>query len=336
LAQVVRPVQERFATTDAPDVLVGLGQPDDAAVYRLDDSRLLVFTTDFFTPVVDDPYQYGAIAAANAISDVYAMGAMPVLALNIAALPPDLPIEISQGIMRGMADKVYEAGAVIAGGHTIQDKEPKVGLAVIGFVHPDALTTKASARVGDLLLLTKPLGTGVITTALKSDRAQAEHVAPAIASMMRLNRAAAESAAIAGVHAMTDITGFGLPGHAIEMADASGVSLAIAGDQLPFLDGAFQYAAEWIFPGGSSDNALAFEKHIHFQEAQDDARRMLFFDAQTSGGLLIALPPTALDAFADAMAARDAPWWQIGEVRERQDTAIVVSGRIGPGSGDRA
>ncbi|MCB9436522.1 MAG: selenide, water dikinase SelD [Anaerolineales bacterium] len=319
----MRPVQERFYATEYPDLLVGLGTPDDAAVYRLDDERALVVTTDFFTPIVDDPYHYGAIAAANALSDVYAMGGTPVLALNIAALPPNLPLEMSTEIMRGLADKVFEAGAVIAGGHTIQDKEPKVGLAVIGMAHPDRLMTKTGARVGDVLILTKPLGTGTITTAAKNDKAEAVYVEEAVASMMRLNRAAAQAALKAQAKAATDVTGFGLPGHALEMADASQVTFLIEMERLPFLTGAKVYGEQWIFPGGTSDNKLAFEKSVRYEGSPTDEMKMLVFDTQTSGGLLIAVAPDQLSVFRAEMARQDSLWWQIGAVIEREAASLV-------------
>ncbi len=322
---MLRPVQELFDPAEYPDLLVGLGTPDDAAVYRLDDARALIVTTDFFTPIVDDPYQYGAIAAANALSDVYAMGGAPLLALNIAALPPDLPPAMSIAIMRGAAEKVREAGAVIAGGHTIRDKEPKVGLAVVGMAHPDKLLTKHGARPGDLLVLTKPLGTGVITTALKGDNADPVHVAEAIDWMMRLNRAAAEAALAVEARAATDITGFSLLGHAAEIADASAVTLQIAFARLPFLTGARTYAEQWMFPGGASDNALAFEHNVRFADVVGEAEKMLLFDPQTSGGLLIAVPSDRLGTFGHEMETRAAPWWRIGEVTARADVGIIVT-----------
>ncbi len=321
---MLRPLQNLFTPADYPDLLVGLGEPDDAAVYRLDDERALIVTTDFFTPIVDDPYQYGAIAAANALSDVYAMGGRPLLALNIAALPPALPPDISAQIILGMAEKVREAGAAIAGGHTIQDKEPKVGLAVVGLASPDRLLTKGGARPGDMLILTKPLGTGCITTAAKNDRAQPDDVTEAVRWMTRLNRDAAEVAVTLGVRAVTDVTGFGLLGHATEMAEASGVTLLIEAGRVPLMEGAARYAAQWIFPGGSSANREAYEPGVQQAGSLPEERLMLLYDAQTSGGLLIALPPAQRDAFAAQMAARQAPWWQIGQVLERSDVAIVI------------
>jgi len=321
---VLRPLQDLFRPVDYPDLLVGLGAPDDAAVYRLDEARALIVTTDFFTPIVDDPYQYGAIAAANALSDVYAMGGRPLLALNIAALPPTLPPEMIAQIMVGLAEKVREAGAVIAGGHTIQDKEPKVGLAVVGLASPDRLLTKGGARPGDWLILTKPLGTGCITTAAKSDQARPDDLVEAAAWMMRLNRDAAEVAEGVGACAATDITGFGLLGHATELAEASGVTLHLDAAQMPLLPGAEQYATAWIFPGGSAANREAYQRGVRVVGDLAEHRLMLLFDAQTSGGLLIALPPDQREAFAVQMAGRQAPWWDVGQVGPREDVPLVV------------
>ena len=211
-------------------------------------------TLDFFPPIVDDPYQFGAIAAANALSDVFAMGGRPVLALNIAAWPADLPGELLTAIFQGGADKVAEAGAVVAGGHTVLDREPKYGLCVTGLVHPDHLLTKGGAQPGDILVLTKPLGTGIITTAAKNDGADPAHLDTAIASMLRLNRAASEALVAAGVRAATDITGFGLLGHAAEMAFAAGVCFAIEAATVPALPGALEYIDRGFTPGGIDRN----------------------------------------------------------------------------------
>ena len=321
---MLRPMQDLFRAADYPDLLVGLGAPDDAAVYRLDEARALIVTTDFFTPIVDDPYQYGAIAAANALSDVYAMGGRPLLALNIAALPPDLPPAMITQIMIGMAEKVREAGAVIAGGHTIQDKEPKVGLAVVGLASPDRLLTKGGARPGDRLILTKPLGTGCITTAAKSDRARPDDIADAAAWMMRLNSDAAGIAVGVGARSATDITGFGLLGHATELAEASGVTLHLDAAQMPLLPGAEQYATAWIFPGGSAANRQAYQRGVRVVGDLPEHKLMLLFDAQTSGGLLIALPLDQREAFAEQMEARQAPWWEVGQVGPREDVPLIV------------
>jgi selenide,water dikinase len=321
---VLRPVQDVFHGQAYPDLLVGLDQPDDAAVWRLDDQRALVLTTDFFTPVVDDPYDYGSIAAANSLSDVYAMGGKPFLALNVAALPPDLPSSISSEILRGAAEKAREAGVIIAGGHTVQDKEPKFGLVVAGFVDPNRSMTKGGARPGDRLVLTKPLGFGVTTTALKRDLAAAEDVAEVTRWMKRLNRAAAGLASAVGVHGATDITGYALAGHAAEMAAASGVQLRFSLAQVPFVSCARKYAEQWTFPGGAADNQTYFGEQVRFAEEISEVERMLIYDPQTSGGLLLAVPAAALDAFLARAAESDQPVWVVGEVLEGQGVSVTA------------
>ena len=313
---MLRPLSSIFKSSDYPDLLVGLDSPDDAAVWRLDDSRALVLTTDFFTPVVDEPYDYGAIAAANSLSDVYAMGGTPFLALNIAALPPDLDPEISAEILRGGAEMAVRAGVVIAGGHTVQDKEPKYGLVVVGFVDPSRTITKGGARPGDCLVLTKPLGFGVTTTALKRQQAFPEDVAEAVGWMTRLNRDAGRLALEAGVKGGTDVTGFALLGHGLELANASRVGLRLHFERIPFLSGARKYAEAWTFPGGASDNLQYFEDQVKFAASLDEASRMLLFDPQTSGGLLLAVPAERLDGLLQRAAEIDQPAWVIGEVIE--------------------
>ena len=319
---MLRPLQGFFSPEDHPDLLVGLDEPDDAAVWRLDDSRALVVTTDFFTPVVDDAYDFGAIAAANSLSDVYAMGGQPFLALNIAALPLDLPTEFVAEILRGGAEKAREAGVVIAGGHTIQDKEPKYGLIVLGFANTRRMLTKAGAQPGDVLVLSKPLGFGVTTTALKREVAAAEDVAEAVGWMSRLNRTAAELALEFGARAATDVTGYSLLGHAWEMASASGVGLRIAYKKIPFIGGARRYAEQWTFPGGASDNHAFFSPHVRFTSELDEAARMLLFDPQTSGGLLLALPPEQLEPLLARAGRVEQPVWPIGEVVPGPDIEV--------------
>ncbi len=287
---------------------MGLAAPDDAAVYRLDDQRALVVTTDFFPPVVDDPYDYGAIAAANAMSDIFAMGGQVLFALNIAAFPASLPVSILSEIMRGGAEKVREAGAAIAGGHTLKDDEPKYGLAVIGMTDLTNVRGKRGARPGDALVLTKALGTGVITTALKQGRADPAHVQAAVASMSRLNRAASVAASQAGAHAMTDITGYSLLGHGLEMARLSGVTLEIAFGALDWLPGAQDYAASWIFPGGMANNRTHYSQWVAFDPGIAEEQQALLFDPETSGGLLIAAPADGAEALLAALrAAGDVP-----------------------------
>jgi selenide,water dikinase len=313
---VLRPVKEVFESQDAPDLLVGLGAADDAALWRLDDSRALVVTTDFFTPVVDDAYDYGAIAAANSLSDVYAMGGRPFLALNVAALPPDLPPEVGAEILRGGAEKAREAGVVIAGGHTVQDKEPKYGLVALGFVEPARAFTKGGVRAGDALVLTKPLGFGVTTTALKQETARPEDVAEAVEWMKRLNDRAADLGLEFGLRGATDVTGFGLLGHGLEVAEASGVGLRIDYPAVPFLSGAAAYARAFTFPGGAYDNRRFFGGEVRFIGDFEEWERMLLFDPQTSGGLLLAVPGERLEELRARAEALGQPAWVIGEAVE--------------------
>jgi selenide,water dikinase len=273
-----------------------------------------VITTDFFTPVVDDPYDYGAIAAANSLSDVYAMGAMPFLALTVAALPPDLDVSISQAIMRGLAEKTAEAGAVIAGGHTITDKEPKIGLVALGFASEEELLRKDALQIGDCLVLTKPLGFGVTTTALKQEKASPEDVSEVVGWMQRLNREAAQLAVQFKLCAATDITGFSFLGHAWEMARAADVGLRIRFGEMPFISCAKKYARAFTFPGGAFDNKLYFSEYATFDPAIPEEEQMLLFDPQTSGGLLLGVPPEKIDAFMAAASASQQPAWLVGEV----------------------
>jgi selenide, water dikinase len=294
---VLRPVKDVFSAASFPDLLVGLREPDDAAVWRLDEDRAIVVTTDFFTPVVDNAYDYGSIAAANSISDVYAMGGQPFLALNVAALPDDLPNEISSEIIRGGAEKAFEAGVVIAGGHTVKDKEPKYGLVVIGFVDPRKMLSKGGLHVGDALVLTKPLGFGVTTTALKREQADPQDVQEAVDWMKRLNKAAGQLANEFGLRGGTDITGYSLLGHGMEMADASGVELSLEFAKIPFISCARKYAEMGCFPGGAADNKLYFESKVKFADSIDEQNQMLLFDPQTSGGLLLGVPQEKLESF---------------------------------------
>ena len=293
---------------------MGLREPDDAAVWRLDDERAIVVTTDFFTPVVDDAYDYGAIAAANSLSDVYAMGGQPFLALNVAALPDNLPAEISSEIIRGGAEKAREAGVVIAGGHTVKDQEPKYGLVVIGFVDPRKMLGKGGLKVGDALVLTKPLGFGVTTTALKQEKAGEQDVIEAVNWMKRLNKTASQLANEFGLRGGTDITGYSLLGHGMEMADASGVSLQLDFAKIPFLSGARKYAEQGIFPGGAFDNKQHFEPKVEFPAAMDEPSQMLLFDPQTSGGLLLGVPRETLELFLSRARELDQAVWVVGSV----------------------
>jgi selenide,water dikinase len=288
----------------------------------LDEDRALVVTTDFFTPVVDDPYDYGAIAAANSLSDVYAMGGQPFLALNVAALPDDLPNEVSAAIIRGGAEKAREAGVVIAGGHTVKDKEPKYGLVVIGFVDPRTMLSKSGLKIGDKLVLTKPLGFGVTTTALKQQKADDADVIEVVDWMKRLNRSASGLAVEFNLKGATDITGYSLLGHAMEMADASGVALRFEFEKIPFVAGARKYAEKGIFPGGAFDNKNHFEPQITFAETVDEPDQMLLFDPQTSGGLFLGVPEIQIDSFLERAQEMGQAAWTVGSVE--RGTGIEV------------
>jgi selenide,water dikinase len=320
LAQVLRPLTLHAAP---PELLVGLHAVDDAAVYRVNDQQAIISTADFFPPVVDDPYAFGAIAAANALSDVYAMGGQVLMAINLAAWPDNLDYAILSEIFRGAADIVAQAGAVIAGGHTVTDKEPKFGLAVTGMVHPDHILTKGGAQPGDILVLSKPLGTGLITTAHKHEQVDENDLAAAIASMMRLNRGASQALQRAGVHAVTDITGFGLLGHAWEMASQSLAGMRFEFDALPLLPHARHYAETGHITGGAYRNAAYLLPHVRCDERLNEVDREILWDPQTSGGLFAAIEATLWPELA--ALAPEVMFWRIGEVTERvQDEAHVL------------
>jgi len=311
LAQLLRPLTDTFKAADYPALLVGLQAPDDAAVYQINDHQAIISTVDFFPPVVDDPYAFGAIAAANAMSDVYAMGGDVLFALNLAAFPENLDPAILSEILRGGADRVRAAGAAIVGGHTIKDDEPKFGLAVTGIVAPDKIMTKGGAQSGDVLILTKPLGVGVITTALKRRNATSGDVESAIASMMTLNR---EASLAARVHAMTDITGYSLLGHGHEMAHLSNTDFVIDYNALEWLPGAQRYAQEGNFPGGAITNMDYFGQWAELDAHFDEATRTLLFTPETSGGLLIAVTADSADRLLKDLHARGVNARQIGYV----------------------
>jgi selenide, water dikinase len=314
LAQVLRPFETMFPPERFPQLLVGLSRSDDAAVYRLGTDRALIATLDFITPIVDDPYTFGAIAAANSMSDIYAMGGEVAFALNICCLSDCLPLEVIAEILRGGAEKVAEAGGVIAGGHSVDDREPKYGLAVLGFVHPDRIWTKGGSRPGDVLVLTKPLGVGLITTVAKADEAQPEHVEAAVRSMLQLNRTAATLLQAGEVHACTDITGFGLLGHATELAGKGSVQIRFDLARLPLLPGAADYAETWLFPAGTGRNVQAYRDRVGFDPAIGEEIQQLLFTPETSGGLLAAVPPQRVSDLEAAFAAAGEPLWVVGEV----------------------
>lgn len=288
-----------FPAADFPDLLVGLAAADDAAIYRLNDHQAIISTADFFPPVVDDPYDFGAIAAANAMSDIYAMGGEVLFAINLVAFPDTLDKEILGEIIRGGAEKVAEAGGIVVGGHSVNDKEPKYGLAVTGIIHPNDIRKKGGALPGDVLLLTKPLGVGIITTALKQERVEPKHLAAAIASMKQLNRAAAAAAIAADAHAMTDITGFGLLGHGHEMAEQSAVDFRFRLVDIPWLPDARAYGIAGAFPGGMDNNAGYFGRWVTFADGIDKGYLYhdMLFTPETSGGLLISLSPDKVSGY---------------------------------------
>lgn len=320
---MLRPLEGMFTAEQYPNLLVGLEVSDDAAVYRVSNEVAVVLTVDFFTPVVDDAYDYGAIAAANAMSDVYAMGGEVTLALNVCGFPPELPPEIVAEILRGGAEKVAEAGGALAGGHTIDAKEPTYGLAVMGLIQPDRVWTKGGGRPGDALVLTKPLGVGLVTTALKGGVADPAHVAEAVASMRRLNREAARLIGQVGANACTDVTGFALLGHACEMAQKGGVGLRFYFDKLPFVAGAVGYADDNLFPGGSCNNQQAYEACVAFAPSLSEEMRLLLFTPETSGGLLAAISSEKLDALLDLFADAGHLCWVVGGVVEGEGIEVV-------------
>ena len=321
---MLRPLKEIFRAADFPDLLIGLDAPDDAAVYRLSDELAIVQTVDFFPPIVDDPYTYGAVSAANAMSDVYAMGGEVLFALQVAGFPEDQPTEVLTEIFRGGAEKVAEAGGVIAGGHTIIDAEPKYGLCVTGIARPDALLRKGGAQPGDVLLLTKALGTGIILTAAREDppQADADHLQAAVDSMLRLNRHPSHLALEASVHACTDVTGFGLLGHAEEMAQSGSVRIVIAARQAPALPGALAYAAKGFVPGGANRNREGLAGKVALPEGLAPDLVHLLFDPQTSGGLLLAVPPDRAHPLARALEADGFLGARIGRVEEGAGVAV--------------
>jgi len=289
-----------------PAVLVGPGSWDDAAVYRLSGDLALVQSVDVFTPVVDDPYSFGMVAAANAISDIYAMGARPLLALAVIGFPVGkLPLSDMELILQGGADKAREAGIEIVGGHSLDDSEPKYGLCVTGLVHPERVVTNAGARPGDLLVLTKPLGIGILTHSIKKALLREAEVDRVVEVMAQLNRGASEAMVEVGVSACTDVTGFGLVGHLLEMLAASGVSGRVRCSQVPVLDGAREKVREGVFPGGTGKNLEFYSPRIDWHREVDTGERLILADAQTSGGLLIAVPRDRAEALVEALVRRD-------------------------------
>jgi selenide,water dikinase len=316
----------RLPSSHDPNLLVGMHTNDDAGVYRIGPDLALVNTVDFFPPIVDDPYNFGQIAAANALSDVYAMGACPLTAMNLVAFPKEgLAIEVLHEIMRGGAGKLAEAGVALVGGHSVTDPEPKYGLAVTGLVDPKRVVTNAGARPGDALVLTKPIGVGIITTALKQGVADARAVEQAVASMAQLNRRAAELMVEEGAHACTDITGYGLFGHALQMAMASGVCLRIAHRRVPHFPSALELRSRGVGPGGLDSNRHAFDRRIRFGDAVPEVWRDLLFDPQTSGGLFVAVPEAGAERLVERLAAESlGEAAVIGRVERSENGALIT------------
>ena len=308
-----------------PDLLVGTGTGDDAGVYRLGDDTALVLTVDFFPPVIDDPYNFGAVAVANALSDIYAMGGKPLLGLNIVGFPLELPKDILSDILRGGQAKAQEAGCLIIGGHTVDDQEPKYGLAAVGLVEPGKEVTVAGAKPGDRLVLTKPLGTGIITTAGKQERVSPGVMEAAVAVMSTLNRAASEAMVKVGVNACTDITGFGLIGHLNNMMEASGTEARLLLSEIPVIPGVRELLDQGVAPGGTHRNLDGVGSRVSWHQDVSENSRLLLCDAQTSGGLLISVPEEKTDALLKELEAAGVEGAQvIGELLTDGNKGIQV------------
>lgn len=317
-------ILRQFTPPTSERLLVGIDGVDDAGVYKLTDDTALVLTVDFFPPIVDDPFTFGQVAAANALSDVYAMGGRPIAALNILTVPPGMAASVIGEVLRGGAERIAAAGAVIAGGHTIKDTELKYGLAVTGLIHPDKIVTNGGAQIGDRLILTKPLGTGLVATSVKQNRATPEEIEALTTTMTALNREASEAMVRFGAHAATDITGFGLVGHGGEMARASKVSLQISFRSLKLLPGAERYARTGITTGGGNANRQHWENRVTFDPALDRAVQEIFYDPQTSGGLLIALPEKPAEELIALLQSQGVEAFMIGEVVPQSEIIITV------------
>ncbi len=337
LAQVLEPLKGFWRDHNDPNLLVGLDIADDAAVYRMSDTQAIIQTVDFFTPIVDDPRIYGAVAAANAVSDIYAMGGEVLLALNIGGFPAELPPAMISEIFMGAAEVMKQAGGIIVGGHTVTDNEPKFGLVVTGTIHPDNILTVAGAQPGDILILTKPLGNGIIATAARADGlTDPAHMENAVRWMTTLNRGAARAMRRVGAHACTDVTGFGLLGHASEMAEASGVNFRISMNTLPVLDGALAYVAQGYTTGGAGRNQQFFAK-VELSEAYvdspvpsgqghgvDENLLKVAWDPQTSGGLLIAVAAEKEADLIQVLAEEGVKGYIIGKVTEQGEGKVTL------------
>ncbi len=317
-------VLQRVKQIEMPNVIVGLEAAADAGIYRLRDDLALVQTVDFFTPIVDDPYDYGRIAATNSLSDVYVMGGKPVTALNITCFPKDGNLDWLVAILNGGIDQAAEAGVAIVGGHTVEDPEIKYGLAVTGIVHPDKIVHNHTAQPGDAIVLTKPLGTGILSTALKFGKLNEAQIKMLVNSMVRLNRRASEAMVAVGAHAATDVTGFGLLGHAHELAQASRVTLHIHAAELPILADALRFAQEDCLTQGERTNAEFVKKHVKISSTITPPRLSVLRDPQTAGGLLICLPPPKLNEFFDLLDDESGSAKHIGFVAPASEFTVVV------------
>ncbi|ACB84699.1 selenophosphate synthase [Natranaerobius thermophilus JW/NM-WN-LF] len=304
-----------------PSLLVGLETSDDAGVYRLTDDVALVQTVDFFTPVVDDPFTFGQLAASNALSDIYAMGAEPVTCMNLLGFPIDkLSSEILNEILRGGHDKIQESGAALVGGHSLEDNEPKYGLSVTGTVSPDKVWTNSGARSGDVLILTKPLGTGIVTTAIKGELAEPHHEHSVVEAMVTLNKTAKRVLEDFNVTACTDVTGFGLLGHALEVAKASSVDIELWEENIPLLPGTQEYAEQGLIPGGTYKNLSFFNEVCSFNERISETKRLILADAITSGGLLACVPKEQINQVENVLKeAGCLAYHQVGQVKDKQE-----------------
>lgn len=304
---------------------MGIDTSDDAAVYKIDEDKAVILTTDFFTPIVDDPYTFGQIAAANSLSDVYAMGGRPVTAMNIVCFPTCLPMDILKEILRGGAEKVAEAGAIVIGGHSVEDDEPKFGLSVMGMVHPQKVTANSGAKPGDMLILTKPLGIGILNTAIKADLTDESTYKKAVESMSYLNKDACEAMIKVGVNGCTDVTGFGFLGHAYEMAEASNVSLEIWSDYLPIIKESVEFAKMGIIPAGAYNNEGYMGEHVYFAESIKQEIRDIMYDPQTSGGLLISVPEENSEKLMEELRKNNKTDFNlVGKVITKGEHAIEV------------
>lgn len=308
-----------------PSLIIGLEIPDDCAVYKINDTIAFVQTVDFFTPIIDDPYLFGQIAAANALSDIYAMGAKPVIALNLVGFPVDkLDRGILKEILRGGADKMVEAGVCIAGGHSIDDPEVKYGLAVTGLVHPEKLLTKQGAKTGDAVFITKPIGIGIISTALKAGMASPSAVEKITRAMVTLNKTVCEIVQDIGIHACTDITGFGLIGHAMEVARASHKAVALSAAAIPLFEDALEYASMGLVPQGAHNNRTFYESWVIYQEPLSPEKKDILYDPQTSGGLFITIDPQKKGILIEISKRKGVEVFFVGEILDGPSGKIII------------